>query len=115
MIPVDDGKTSVARTPNNRPTSLQICSQARFPGLPVAQFALPEFTMTARTRFPEAAKAWRPTSTGAATIRFCVNRAAAVVPGEASTRPKSGRPLLLMPAQAAEKVNPAGRQILFSG
>jgi hypothetical protein len=82
------------------------------PGRPVAQFALPEFTITARIRPRLAVKDLRPTSIGAATTLLLVNNAAAVVPGEATTRARSGRPLALRPAHAAEKLNPAGRQIL---
>src|ERR1039457_2163164 len=108
------------------------------PARPVAQLALPEFTTTARTRPPVETSAARPTSTGAATTRFLVNNAAAVAPmaaaelpsvwtlrlrtawaGEVarphtSTRPRSGRPLTLMPAATAEKENPRGKRI-FSG
>ena len=79
------------------------------PGLPVAQLALPEFTITARIPPRLAANDARPTSRGAATTRFLVNNAAAVVPGQASTRARSGRPLALIPAQAAEKLEPGGQ------
>jgi hypothetical protein len=68
------------------------------PALPVAQFALPEFTITART-FPCAAlKCFRPISTGAAITRYYVNIAAAAVPGAASTSARSNLPLDLIPA-----------------
>ncbi len=102
-------------TPSNRASSRQTRWQALIPACPVAQLALPEFTITARTRPRLAANDARPTSRGAATTRFLVNMAAAVVPGQASTSARSGRPLALMPAQAAEKLKPAGRQILFAG
>ena len=70
MIPVDEGKISVASTPSNFAASRQIRSHARFPCAPVAQFALPEFTTTARTRPPVASKEARSTSRGAATTRL---------------------------------------------
>ncbi len=85
------------------PDSRQTCWQAWIPALPVAQLALPEFTITARTRPRLAASDARPTSRGAATTRFLVNTAAAVVPGQASTSARSGRPLALIPAQAARE------------
>jgi hypothetical protein len=81
----------------------------------VAQFALPEFTITARMRPRLSANEARPTTSGAATTRFFVNMAAAVVPWQAWTRARSERPLALMPAQEAEKLKPAGRQTLFVG
>src|SRR5258708_24383008 len=138
MMAVEDGKTSVAGTPNSFPTSLQTCSQALMPARPVAQLAFREFTRRARTRPPLESSDARPTSTGAATTRFFVNNAAAVPPPgtaelrsawtlrlrsgraradtrpQTSTRARSGRPLTLMPAATAEKANPRGRRI-FSG
>src|SRR5580693_1090444 len=84
------------------------------PARPVAQLAFPEFTRTARTRQREESRLARPTSTGAATTRFCVNKAAAVAPLAASARAKSGLPLALIPAATAEKEKPSGRRT-FSG
>src|SRR5450631_891849 len=84
------------------------------PARPVAQLAFPEFTTTARMRPPVESNDARPTSTGAATTRFCVNSAAAVAPPAASTSARSGRPLTLIPAATAEKENPMGKRI-FSG
>ena len=82
-MPVEDGNTAVAGTPNNWPTSRQTRWQALIPASPVAQFALPEFTSSARTRPRLAAKEARPTTRGAATTRFFVNIAAAAVPAQA--------------------------------
>src|SRR5689334_22684670 len=113
MMPVDEGNTVLGTTPRNRPSSWQIRWHALNPALPVAQLALPEFTITARTWPRLAAKDARPTSRGAATTRFLVKTAAAVVPAQASTSARSGRPLALIPAQAAEKLKPAGKWILF--
>src|ERR1700688_170970 len=84
------------------------------PARPVAQLALPEFTTTARTRPPVASNAARPTSTGAATTRLVVNKAAADVPSPASAKARSGRPLTLIPALTAEKEKPLGT-LIFSG
>ena len=87
MMPVEDGNTAVAGTFSNFPSSRQTRWHACMPGRPVAQFALPEFTITARIRPRLAAKDFRPISIGAATTLLLVNKAAAVVPGEATTSP----------------------------
>src|ERR1017187_7460980 len=100
------------------------------PARPVAQVALPEFTRRARPRPPVESNDPRPTSTGAATTRFLVNKAAAFALPETaelrsawtgegarphtSTSARSGRPLTLMPAATAEKEKPRGKRI-FSG
>ncbi len=79
IIPVDEGNTSQGLTPNRRAVSRQTALQARVPSGPVAQFALPEFTITARTWPLLLVSEARPTSTGAAATRFFVNSAAPVV------------------------------------
>jgi hypothetical protein len=109
IMPVDDGKTASAATPRSFPVSAHIRLHARKPGFPVAQLAFPELTMTARIRPLDAVTEVRPTSTGAATTRFWVKTAAAVVPTQASAKAKSGLPLTFMPEFAVEKVNPSGR------
>ncbi len=114
MMPVEEGKTSAADTPNSFPASRQTCSQARMPTRPVAQLALPEFTTTARTRPPVKSSDLAADFHGAATTRFFVNNAAALAPPAASTSARSGRPLTFMPAATAEKENPTGKRI-FSG
>ena len=50
MMPVDEGKISLARNWSARAASLQTRWQAVFPAGPVAQLALPELTKTARMR-----------------------------------------------------------------
>src|SRR5437764_3671882 len=50
IIPVDDGNISDARTVNSFAALAHTALQPRSPGAPVAQLALPEFTITARTR-----------------------------------------------------------------
>src|SRR6185437_2859782 len=95
IIPVEDGNTAVAATPRLFAVCSQTCRHAFTPARPVAQFAFPAFTSTARTRPRDAASDSRPTSTGAATKRFFVNTAAADVPSAASMSAKSGRPLAL--------------------
>src|SRR5581483_4323286 len=111
MIPVDDGNTSAARKFPRRAASAQIILQFLMPAAPVAQFAFPEFTITAPTRPLLFASDPRPTSTGAATTRFFVNTAAAVAGVSARINPRSGLPLDLMPAAAAANLNPLGRKI----
>ena len=109
MIPVEEGKTSAGRIPSSSATCWQTCLHALRPCFPVAQFAFPELTMTARIRPLTFDKCALPTSTGAATTRFLVNSAAAVDPGAASTSARSRRPLALMPAARAEKLKPLGK------
>src|SRR5215472_7984867 len=111
MIPVEDGNTSAALTLSGLAIAAQTARQARTPAGPVAQFAFPEFTITARSRPPALLKAARPTIRGAATMRLGVNRAAALVPGSARIKPRSGLPLAFMPALAAENLKPCGRKI----
>src|SRR5580658_3291853 len=82
------------------------------PARPVAQFALPEFTTTARSRPLVASNDVRPISTGAATTRFLVNNAAPVAPPAASASARSGRPVTLIPAAIAEKEKPRGKRIV---
>ena len=109
IMPVEDGNTSAAGTPRIFATSRQTRSQAKMPARPVAQFALPEFTITARRRPPVAASAARPTSTGAATTRLLVKSAAAAT-RRISTSARSGRPLSFIPVASAEKEKPRGQQ-----
>src|SRR5207248_8162649 len=94
--------------------SPQTCRHARKPAGPVAQFAFPELTITARTEPLLAGKELRPTCTGAAVTWLVVNTAAAVVLTQHSTRARSGRPLGLMPAATEENANPCGRGNGFS-
>src|ERR1700690_25519 len=111
MMRVDGANTSAGWPPSRRAVAVQVWRQARRPGCPVAQLALPEFTRTARTRPLLFASAARPTSTGAATMRFLVNRAAAVARGSARISARSGLPLALIPAVTAENLKPFGRKI----
>src|SRR6185312_9032873 len=113
IIPVDDGTTCRTATPRIFAVSWQTWQHAFIPASPVAQFAFPAFTRTARTRPRDAASVLRPTSTGAATRRFLVKSAAAQVPSAASMRARSGRPLAFMPDARAEKENPFGKWIVF--
>ena len=115
IIPVEDGKISLARSFRSVASPAQTSWQLLIPTVPVAQLALPEFTITARMRPRVEANAARPISRGAATTRFFVNTAAALVPAQASTRARSGLPLALIPALADEKLKPAGRHIVFWG
>src|SRR5215469_3784021 len=111
MIPVEEGKTCSGLVPSSRAASRQTSRHAFRPGKPVAQFAFPEFTTTARIESRLARNAARPTWTGAATTRFLVNIAAALVPGQHSTRARSVRPLALIPADLEENENPWGNSI----
>src|SRR5207247_10359660 len=92
-------------------SSLQTFSQARIPAAPVAQLALPELTMTARTWPWLLTSEPRPTSMGAAVTRFLVKSAAALVGRSARMSARSGLPLALMPAVTEENLKPLGRKI----
>src|SRR5690242_3184828 len=111
MIPVDEGKIFDAFAFSSFPISAHTSLHARKPAGPVAQFAFPEFTTTARTRPLERRSELRPTSTGAATTRFLVKTAAACVEGPAQISARSALPLALMPAVTAENSKPLGRKI----
>ena len=67
------------------------------PSGPVAQFAFPEFTTTARMR--DAARRMFPwqSTTGAALMRLVVKTPAAAQGESATIQPRSKRPLFLMP------------------
>ena len=81
IIPVEEGKTSCPSQPNVWDAARHTCSHAAIPIAPVAQFALPAFTATTRTRPPLRARCLRPTVIGAACTRLDVNIAAALAPG----------------------------------
>src|SRR5947209_2810047 len=104
MIPVDEGNISEDLAFSSFAVAAHTALQSRKPRLPVAQFAFPEFTTTARTRPPVWASAARPTSIGAATTRFFVNSAAAELRRSARIIARSGRPLALMPAVTEENL-----------
>src|SRR5262249_5598763 len=106
MIPVDEGNTCLLDTPSSLAVAAQTSLHARIPGVPVAQFAFPELTRTARIRPMLLPSDVRPIVIGVATIRFRVNNAAALVDGTARMRPRSGLPLALIPALTAPKLNP---------
>ncbi len=78
MMPVELGKTSSKTQPSASPAARQESWQASSPAGPVAQLALPEFTSTARTLLPVAARCCLPMVSGAATSWFEVNIAAAI-------------------------------------
>src|SRR5579864_1537077 len=73
IMPVEEGRTCDARIFKRPAVSAHTDLHALTPARPVAQFALPEFTTTARTLPRLCVKAARPTLTGAATTKFFVN------------------------------------------
>jgi hypothetical protein len=111
MIPVEEGKTCSGATPSKLAVCSQTCWHAFRPASPVAQFAFPELTTTARIDPRLAFKAARPICTGAATTRFFVNMAAAFVRAQHSISARSGRPLALIPAAIEANENPSGSSI----
>ena len=106
MIPVEDGNTRCGLTWICFATPMHTLLAAFSPCFPVAQLALPAFTISARISPCPRRRCSRPTVTGAATIWLRVNMAAAEAPSGARANAKSGLPLALMPAVQAEKRNP---------
>ncbi len=109
MIPVEEGKTSSKRQPRVWAAALQVSIQARMPGSPVAQLALPALTRTAETRPPVDSRCLRPTVTGAATTWLRVNMATAFAPPGAKAAATSRFPLALIPALTAPHSKPSGK------
>jgi len=70
MIPVEEGKTWAGWIFSSRASSMQTLFAASSPCFPVAQLALPEFTINAWTWPREARRLLRPTVSGAATTWF---------------------------------------------
>src|SRR5713101_9026897 len=77
MTPVEQTNNSCGVQPRRFAASATVRSAAAWPAAPVAQFALPAFTTTARMRPFDARKCSLETTTGGATTKFCVNTAAA--------------------------------------
>ena len=108
ITPVEDGSTWCWRQPSSLAARLQIASQAERPCLPVAQFALPELTMMARTLAADFLRFRAPMMSGAAFTRLLVNNTAAAAPAGASAMQRSSRSWYLIPAATAAKRNPRG-------
>ncbi len=67
MMPVEDGKISCGSQPRRKAKVSQLVRALWRPSGPVAQLALPAFTITARMLPPVLCMCSRPTMTGAAT------------------------------------------------
>src|SRR6266404_8906217 len=78
------------------------------PWAPVAQFALPAFTTTARMRPLDSTRFLFERMTGAATTRFCVKTAAAEAGTSLEMSARSSAPVFLRPQAVAAKRNPLG-------
>src|SRR6202044_3134221 len=109
IIPVDEGKISSNTHPNASATATQLLWQASIPGSPVAQLALPAFTITALTLPPVAARCLPPPVMGAATTWLLVYITPASAGVSQADNARSGLPLALMPARTADQRNPSGR------
>src|SRR5581483_7299226 len=79
------------------------------PCAPVAQFALPALTTTARMCPFDAARFFFDSVTGAATTRFCVKTAAAEAGTSLASRARSSAPVFFRPQAVAAKRKPLGR------
>ena len=101
ITPVEQTSTS-SPAPVSSPVSAAIRSASARPCAPVATFALPLETTTARA-VPLAARRSRHSSTGAPAARLRVNTPAAVAGPSATTSATSGRPGGLDPARRARR------------
>src|SRR6516225_3762699 len=108
ITPVEQTKTSRGWQPRRRAASSTVFTDAAYPAGPVAQFALPAFTMTARMRPFEARKFALETVTGGATTRFWVNTAAAEAGTSLESKARSSAPVFFRPQAVAEKRKPLG-------
>lgn len=108
ITPVEQTRICVARQPIARAAAVAVCREAASPALPVAQFAFPEFTITARIREAERRMCSCETSTGAAFTQFVVNTQAAVA-GASLTRKPTSNPDFFNPQAVAEKVKARGK------
>src|SRR5208283_2823935 len=111
MTPVEHTRTSWGWQKRRRAVSSTVFSEAARPAGPVAQLALPAFTMTARIRPFEARKFSLETTTGGATTRFCVKTAAAEAGTSLESSARSSAPVFFRPQAVAEKRNPRGRAV----
>jgi hypothetical protein len=108
ITPVEQTKTSSLRHPAVFATASATAFAASTPARPVAQFALPELTTSARIRPWLARRLRRDNCTGAACTRLVVNTAAQLQRLSISTTARSG-PLALIPQLPAMNRKPSGQ------
>src|SRR6266849_7131225 len=109
ITPVEHTNNSCGVQPSRFAASVTVRTAAAWPALPVAQFALPAFTTTARMRPFDARRCSLEMRTGAATTRFCVNTAAAEAGASLERIARSSAPVFFKPQAVAAKRNPSGK------
>src|SRR5258705_9256530 len=110
ITPVEQTKISRGARFSRREVSSTVRREARSPCVPVAQFALPAFTTTARMWPFDSTKCFLERVTGAATTRFCVKTAAAEAGTSLERIARSSAPVFFRPQAVAAKRNPRGRE-----
>src|SRR5690349_20169891 len=111
ITPVEQTNTCSGSQPNSRATAWAVAWDAAIPSSPVAQFALREFTITARMRDADLRRWRRQRTTGAACTRFWVKTAAAATSSSAIINPKSRLGAFRKPQFVAANRNPRGRAL----
>src|SRR5580700_1528922 len=110
ITPVEQTMISLAVQPSRLAVSATVFCVAAWPAGPVAQFALPAFTITARMRPFDARKCPLEIVTGAATTRFWVKTAAAEAGTSLVIIARSSAPVFFSPQAMPAKRNPRGRE-----
>src|SRR6267143_5315149 len=110
ITPVEQTKSSCGVQPSRFAASATVRKAAACPASPVAQFAFPAFTTTARMRPFDARKFCLEICTGAATTRFCVKTAAAEAGTSLERIARSSAPVFFKPQAVAAKRNPRGKE-----
>src|SRR5262249_40946965 len=108
ITPVEQTKSSCGWKLMRRAASSLVRCETEYPCSPVAQFALPAFTTTARIQPLEVCRFVFESVTGAATTRFCVKTAAADAGTSLEMSAKSSAPVFFKPQAVAAKRNPLG-------
>src|SRR5215469_4936317 len=102
MTPVEQTKTSLGWQCRRRAVSSTVRTEAAYPCSPVAQLALPAFTITARMRPFDARRFALETVTGAAMTRFFVKTAAAEAGTSLESIARSSAPVFFKPHAVAK-------------
>ena len=108
ITPVEHTKTSCGVMPSSAAARRAVARAAVIPAGPTEQFALPEFTTTARRRPFAFRRCLRQSTTGAACTRFVVKTAAAEAGSSLTSMPRSSAPVFFNPHAVAAKRNPRG-------
>src|SRR5580658_10590413 len=110
ITPVEQTRISLGVQPRALAVSATVLCAEAWPTAPVAQLALPAFTMTARMRPFEARRCSLEMVTGAATTRFCVKTAAADAGTSLQIIATSSAPVFFRPQARPANRKPCGRE-----